>query len=127
MNILKVICFAVAAMLLLKLVSNKYADLSSLIRLAACAVLICVMATQIKTVFNIINDLAMRIGMADTYFNIVMKVIAIAYVTEFGSQLCKDAGENSIADAIGFAGKVIIFTLAVPVMLALIDMIGTLI
>ena len=45
----------------------------------------------------------------------------MAYITEFGSQICKDMGENSIASKIELGGKVIIMILGLPILTALTE------
>ena len=57
------------------------------------------------------------------YVDIVLKIIGIAYISQFASQICSDAGENSIASKIEFAGKVIIMVISAPVLMSLIEMI----
>ena len=61
--------------------------------------------------------------MGEGYFSIVLKVIGIAYLTQFGSQLCADAGESAIAAKIELAGKVLMMTAAAPVLTGLLEMV----
>ena len=68
-----------------------------------------------------------KIDVDFVYIAIVFKVLGISYISEFGAQLCKDAGESSIASKIEFAGKVMIITVSAPVMLALINIISEII
>ncbi len=42
---------------------------------------------------------------------------------EFGAQISRDAGENAIASKIELGGKVIMMVLAMPIILALMDLI----
>jgi stage III sporulation protein AD len=53
----------------------------------------------------------------------VLKITGIAYIAEFGAEVCKDAGEGSIASKIELAGKVTIIVLAVPIITSLLDLI----
>ena len=48
-------------------------------------------------------------------------MIGVAYLAEFGAQVCRDAGENSIAAKIEFAGKIIILIMAVPILMAVLE------
>ena len=45
---------------------------------------------------------------------VLLKVIGIAYLCEFGVQVLKDAGENALAVKVELAGKVIIFAVTLP-------------
>jgi stage III sporulation protein AD len=61
--------------------------------------------------------------MDSAYLDIIFKIIGIAYLAEFGYQLCKDAGEEAIGSKIQFAGKVMIFVISSPIILALVELI----
>ena len=61
-----------------------------------------------------------------TFFPVIIKILAVAYITDFTSQLCKDAGEGSIGTKVEFAGKIMIFYLALPVLSAILEMISSL-
>lgn len=54
---------------------------------------------------------------------IVMKILGIAYLTEFSSSLCKDAGETALAKAVECAGIFSMFLVANSIIRALIDLI----
>lgn len=130
MEILKIIIFGLVATLLINLVNyyggnaKAYGDL---IRIAVVTILMIFIVTQLSSVYQVIRDLATKLHMEDTYLNIVLKVVAIAYLAEFGSQLCEDAGEKAIGGKIQWAGKVMIFVVATPVILALMNLIADLI
>lgn len=53
----------------------------------------------------------------------MIKIVGIAYIAEFGSEICKDAGQSAIATKIELAGKVIIAALAFPIIASLLDLI----
>lgn len=56
-------------------------------------------------------------------FAVVLKVIAIAYIAEFGAQVCHDAGEAGLAKKVELGGKVTVLALSVPILSALLDLI----
>lgn len=130
MELLKIIVFGLVATMLISLVnyyggySKTYADL---IRMTAVIIFMIFIISQLGSVFQVVRDLAARLNMDDTYLNIILKVVGIAYLAEFGSQLCEDAGEKAIGSKIQWAGKVMIFVVATPVILALVNLIADLI
>ena len=130
MELLKVIAFALTATLLIHIVSyhggfsKAYGDA---IRMVTVTLLMILILSQLGNVFQIVRDLAHKLNMDDTYLNIVLKIVAIAYLAEFGCQLCEDAGEKAIAGKIQWAGKVMIFVVSTPVILALMNLIADLI
>ena len=54
---------------------------------------------------------------------LILKIIGVAYIVEFGAQISRDAGEEAIASKIELGGKIIIMVLSMPILLALIDLI----
>jgi stage III sporulation protein AD len=55
------------------------------------------------------------------YVLVVVQIIGIAYVAEFGAQICSDAGEGSIASKIELAGKILIMGVAAPIIISLVE------
>ncbi len=130
MEILKLVGFGLTATLLIGLVSyyDGYSKMyGNLIRIVAVTILMIFIVTQLDGVFMVIRDLASKMNMNNTYLNIVLKVVGIAYLAEFGAQLCEDAGEKAIGNKVQLAGKVMIFVIASPVILALVELITDLI
>lgn len=76
---------------------------------------------KIDTVITMIEQLANRSGIPAIYMATVLKIIGIAYIAEFGAQIVRDAGQESIASKIEFAGKVLILVMAVPIISVIVE------
>ena len=59
------------------------------------------------------------------FFPIIIKVLVVAYLADFTAQLCKDAGESAIAGKVELAGKIVIFYLSMPILLAILELINS--
>ncbi len=79
---------------------------------------------RISGIIGFIEDLAAKYNIETEYIGVVIRIICVAYIAEFGVQICRDAGENAVASKVELAGKVIIATLSLPVMGALIETIA---
>ena len=77
--------------------------------------------------FDYIRRLYDGLSYGREYFPIILKVLGIAYITEFAVALCQDAGERSVAGKIELAGKIAIFFAAIPVFTSLLDLLDSLI
>ncbi|MDR1703790.1 MAG: stage III sporulation protein AD [Clostridiales bacterium] len=60
-------------------------------------------------------------GGGSEYIGVAVKVIGIAWVAEFGSNVCADAGEAGVASKIELAGKVLIMAVSAPIVLTLLE------
>ncbi|RXZ78272.1 stage III sporulation protein AD [Paenibacillaceae bacterium] len=76
---------------------------------------------KIDGVINVLEELANRSGIPSIYLSTILKIIGIAYIAEFGAQIVKDAGQESMASKIEFAGKVLILVMAVPIIRVIVD------
>lgn len=76
---------------------------------------------KIGDVIKLLEDLAERSGIPTIYLKTMLKIIGIAYVAEFGAQIVRDAGLESVASKIEFAGKMLILVLAVPVISVIVE------
>lgn len=80
---------------------------------------LCVM--KLSGIVDIINSFTGYISLNQTYLVILLKMLGIAYISEFSSNLSKDAGYNSIAAQIELAGKLSILLISAPILKALLD------
>ncbi|MHC1750369.1 MAG: stage III sporulation protein AD [Cellulosilyticaceae bacterium] len=123
MEILQVIVFGLAATLLIELIGKDHQTFQMILRMLASTILMIFIIGKLTNVFGILGDLAIKIHLDNMYLTIILKIIVIAYVAEFGYQLCKDAGEGAIASKIQLAGKVMIFAISSPILFALVELI----
>jgi len=76
---------------------------------------------KIDDVISVLEELADRSGIPSVYLKTMLKIIGIAYIAEFGAQIVRDAGLESIASKIEFAGKMLILVMAVPIISVIVE------
>lgn len=76
---------------------------------------------------DMLREMAEQAGVGEGYFGVVLKVIGIAYLSQFASQLCADAGEGAVAAKIELAGKVLIMAISIPVLTEVLHVVLTLV
>ena len=67
------------------------------------------------------NCLPLEVG----YIQTLLKIIGITYIAEFASDLCKDAGYQTVAGQIQIFGKLSVLTISIPILSALLQTIQT--
>lgn len=77
--------------------------------------------SKMSSVINVLNDLVSKSGVNTDFLLIIIKVIGIAYIVEFGKNVCIDAGQSSIATKLEMAGKVVIVVLTIPLISSLVN------
>jgi stage III sporulation protein AD len=74
-----------------------------------------------------IERIAVTANVNMMYVETILKIIGIAYIAEFGSQITKDAGQGAIASKIEMAGKILILIMAIPILTVIIETVISLI
>lgn len=80
--------------------------------------------SKLSAILDMLQVFSDKANINPVYFSTVLKIIGIAYIAEFGAEVCRDAGETSISSKIELAGKVIIVVLAVPIVTSLLELIS---
>ena len=127
MDIIQIVGLGFVVTLLSLIIKSQKPELAVQLSLTLAIVIFLFVLTKISVVLTLFQDLADKANVSPLYFNTILKVIGIAYVTEFGAQICRDAGEGAVAGKIEFAGKVLIVVMAVPVLALVLDTIVKLI
>ncbi len=91
------------------------------ISIATGIVLLFMLLPALYDIFNNFVNIGQDIGIKSSYVTVMLKALAIAYISMFSSQICRDFGQNSIADKIELGGKVIILINAMTVINELIE------
>lgn len=121
MEIIKIVGFAFVALSIILVFKAKRSDLAVHISLAAGILIFIFMIDKVSSVLQLLQDLALKANIDFVYLNTVFKILGIAYLASFCSEICRDAGEGSLASKVEFAGKILILVLAIPILMAVLQ------
>lgn len=127
MEIFKIVGLGLTAAVLAILIKSHRPELAVQISLLAAVVIFATVLPYLSAIARMFEELSREIGLEQIYIGLVLKVIGIAYVAQFASELCQDAGESAIATKIELAGKIIIMTLSMPVIFSLLEVVNEII
>ena len=122
MNIIQVVGIGILTTVIIVLLKQNNASTYALLLSTITGIIIfSALIGKVGYVIQVFADLAGRANVNQFYLGTILKIVGIAYITEFGAQICKDAGEGSIAGRIEFAGKIFIMVLAMPIVAAALE------
>ena len=121
MNILKVVSFALIALFIYLLFKDRRHDIALLISLVAGTLIFIFTIGEIQNIILFLKSIANKAGIDVIYIGIIMKILAIAYLASFAAEICKDAGASTIGSKVEFAGKIMILSLAIHILMAVLD------
>ncbi len=94
----------------------------------ACGILIMTaVITMLAPSVAAITELASAAGLDGGYAQVLLKALAVCYLTQLASDSCRDAGESAIASKIELAGKAAIAVISLPVFTSLAELVTDLI
>ena len=123
--ILKICAVGIAGVIIISIVREYKPEFTMEVIICTSIILLLYVLESLKIGFTFIENLYSQISCGKEYFPIVLKVLAIAYATEFTSSLCEDANEKSIATKIELAGKMAIFFVSLPIFTSLINLLDS--
>ncbi|HEY9061225.1 MAG TPA: stage III sporulation protein AD [Pseudobacteroides sp.] len=123
MEIIQIVGLGIIATVFIVLLKSLRPEIAMLVSIITGVAIFIIVAGKLSSIVGVLNGIADRAGVDMAYLSTLLKIIGIAYIVEFGAEICKDAGESAIASKIELAGKVAIIFLAVPIITALLDLI----
>ncbi|MFU0801215.1 MAG: stage III sporulation protein AD [Xylanivirga thermophila] len=123
MDIMQIVAMGLVATVLAVTVKQDKPELGIFITIAAGIIIFTIILSKLVSIIDILYDLSIKSNLDNMYISIVLKVVAVSYIAEFGAQICKDAGEGTIAKKIELGGKIVILTMAIPILTALMEVI----
>lgn len=123
MEIAQVVVIGFIATIIVVFLKDHKPEIALQLSLAVGVIIFLFMITRLTVVVQALQEIALKVNIDITYLNIVLKIIGVAYLASFGVEICKDAGQSSIASKIEFAGKIIIISLAIPILMAVMDLV----
>lgn len=127
MDIFKVIAFCILAVSIILVIKEQRKEIAIMLSIVAGVGLLIFTITQLSSIVELIDELVSNSGMNTEFLTIILKVIGISYIVEFGKNICMDAGESAIANKLEIAGKVVILTLSIPLIGALMNVLTELV
>ena len=123
MEISKIIALGLIGTIFSVLLKKENPQIAMIVAVVTGVLIFLMLCVPLGNLLALLRETAEQAGVGEGYFSVVLKVIGIAYLTQFGAQLCADAGEGAIASKIELAGKVLMMTVAAPVLTGLLEMV----
>ena len=125
MEIVRIVAAGLVSAILAIAIKKEAPQFSLVLSLAASVLIFFMALPVLAEKMFVLLDLARFVRTDVAYIAIILRIIGITYIAEFGAQICNDAGESAIASRIAMSAKVLIMAMSVPVIMSLVDIINT--
>lgn len=123
MEIFKIVAVGILICVVTLILKQVKPELSVTVVIAGSVILITYALSYFSTVFQVFGTIVNKTGIDQGLFTILLKLIGVGYLVEFGASICEDTGNSSIANKIVLCGKITIFIMAMPIITSLFQLI----
>lgn len=121
MEIIQIVGLGLMVTILTLIIKEQKPEIAFLLATLTGIVIFLFLIGKISTIIRILEDLATKSGINMVFLKTILKIIGIAYIAEFGAQIVRDAGQESIASKIELTGKILIMMMAIPIISVIIE------
>ncbi len=123
MDIYKILCIAIIGAILCFYLKSINSDFYILVLLCAGTIILFFSLNYLVTTLEIFQTFIKSINVDSSLFTVVLKIIFVAYLIEFGVSTIEDFGIKSLADKLSFAGKIVLFCMSIPIFKCLAEIV----
>lgn len=117
----KIIAVGLISALIIICLKSANSELAAPVSIASGLLILLMTVSYVKEFVSFFKDMANVAGLDDGIYKIVLKVLAISYISEFASGAVEDLGQKNLSEKIQFASKTIMIVLAMPLLKNLIE------
>lgn len=123
MEIIKIVGVAFVTAVSAILLRGTKPELSFAVTVAGVIVILLFIVDALQGTLSAFSTIAQITGVENGLLKILLKIVGVGYITEFGAGILTDFGSNAVADKVSLAGKLMIVVLSLPVLESLLSLI----
>lgn len=120
---LKTIGFAVIGIILCMVLSKNAKDFAVLISIMSCCAIAITSITYFDPVIALVRKIYQLTSMDNSFFQILLRSVGVAFAGETVCAFCTDAGHGAIGKTVQFLSATVILWTALPLISSLLDLI----
>jgi stage III sporulation protein AD len=121
MEIIQIVGLGLLATVLALIIKEQKPIFAFLLTVFTGLVIFMFLIGKIHTIIQLLQNLTIQSNINPIYLKTILKIIGIAYIAEFGAQIVRDSGQESVAAKIELSGKILIMVMAVPIITVIVE------
>lgn len=123
----KIALIAITGMTLALVLGSMRKEISIWITIVCGIIIFFFGISKFEYIVDMFHELTEYLGINEVYIKVILKMIGIAFLSEFTASICKDAGQNTIAGQVDFFGRMSMIAVSLPILRSLLETIGELV
>lgn len=113
--ILKIVLIAIVVVFLSSCLKTYSKEFSNFVSVAGGVLIFLLCVDELKEIISYLESLYSLTNLNYDFFELVLKIIGIGYITEFTAEIAEDFGNKNIASKVLLGGKIVICGMAIPI------------
>ena len=125
--LIKVSAVAVAGVVVALVIKKNSPEMALLLTITLALIALFFAFTIVSTVTDYLKSLSDLAGISPAVLTVVIKTVGIGVLSKLTADVCRDAGQASVASGVEFTGAVTAVYVALPLFKTVVSMIQTLV
>lgn len=122
-SVIKIIGVGLIALITIIIIKQYKPEFALYISIIAGAIILYLIIDKLEGIIDLLKSVSDKSGVSSEFLTLLLKMTGIAFLAEFAISICKDSGENSIANKIEIGTKVVVISMSIPIISNLLDVI----
>lgn len=118
---IKIVVVAFVGIFLSLLFKNINSHIGYAVAILTAVLIVAFLYDDIENVVYLFKSFENGYGVQNEQVKLLLKILGISYIANFGMSVAEECGEKLIAKKIELAGKIIVLSISFPVMLKLLN------
>ena len=123
MDLMKIIAVAFITAITSLILKGTKPELSFAVTVTGVIIILLFLVDMVKDSLQIFSAITQMTGVENGLIKVLLKIVGVGYITEFGAGILNDFGSNAVADKVALGGKITIVLLSLPIIESLLKLV----
>lgn len=118
---IKIIGIVFCALIINIILKDYSRQFTILINLVCAVIIFFISYDDLKSIIDSVNGISDSVLVISPYISVMMKILSVSLLAQLLADLCRDNGENALANQTELCAKIIILVMAMPLFNTIIN------
>ena len=118
---IKVVGIVLTALIINIVLKNYSREFTLFVNVVCAVIIFTLISNDLKGIIDKLTSISDNVSVLSPYIKIMLKILGISMIAQLLSDLCRDNGENTLANQTELSAKIIILITALPLFTTIMD------
>lgn len=118
---IKVVGIILTALIINIVLKNYSREFTLFVNIVCAVIIFTLISNDLKGIVDKLTSISSKVSILSPYVKIMLKILGISMIAQLLSDLCRDNGENTLANQTELSAKIIILVTSLPLFTTIMD------